>query len=414
MRVRVVSAAAWIVAGMTLGACRFVGATDVNLRELHTEEGMHRRSARVTTHYGYATRVGLVGLLRSFGAKPQEASLSKVKDPLAVCVESLNELAAYDSDDPHVRALQIEHFSGAAIWDPWKLSREIAVESLGKLGARLEPWPFAPEPEGVQYATVEVLAPALRNLVRAANQLVRGALDEASVSKSTSDAAPAEAPGLTAASQALEQLPLDLQGAQRALRICALLERTRLRSEPEFAAVRRLRLKLEQRCVGLALGAALRDAPPREFERLGADPGWGKGNVQAAAVRACVRVWGETMLADLLTQARPRDDAPARLMALLNEVERCGLPAPPGDASPEQAQRLTQAWTRRVWMLATDHPDGPVRLAGLGALGRISGKGRFSLRDEDWLGWARENGLLNAPAEAPKTAAETTAGAAAP
>lgn len=384
-----------------LGACRFVGATDVNLRELHTEEGLHRRSARVTTHYGYATRVGLVGLMRSLGAKAQDASLQKVEDPLAMCVESLNELARYDSSDAWVRALQIEHFSRVAVYDPWKLSREIAVDALGKLGARIGPWNSATRPEDAQYATVETLVPALQKLVRAANRLVRGAVDEAAA-QGDAEAPPGEELSLAAASEALEQLALDLQGAHRALRICSLLERTRLRSEPDFASVRRLRLKLEQRCVELALRAALSDAPPSEFERLGADPGWRKANVQAVAVRACVRVWGEAALAELLTQASPRDDAPLRLVALLNELERGGLPAAPKDASPEQAQRLQQAWTRRVWTLATDHPEGSVRIAGLGALGRISGRGRFSLRDEEWLGWARESGLLTAPA-APST-----------
>lgn len=407
MSVRGASLAAWAAAGALLGGCRFVGATDTNLRELHTEEGMHRRSARVTTHYGYATRVGLVGLLRSFGSKPQEASLQKVEDPLASCVEALNELAGYDSDDAWVRALQIEHFSRVAVYDPWKLSRAIAVEALGGLGAKLEPWAFAAEPEGVQYASVETLAPALQQLVRASNRLVRGAVDEVAADNAADPALGVDL-NLAAASEALEKLTLDLEGAHRALRICSLLERTRLRSEPEFAAVRRLRAKLEQRCVGLALRSALSDAPPQDFERLGADPGWSKAEVQAAAVRACVRIWGDELLAELLTQARPRDDAPLRSIALLHEVERRGLPAAPVDASAEQAQRLQLAWTRRVWMLATDHPDGSVRVAGLGALGRISGKGRFSLREEDWLGWAGESGLLSAPAEAPaQTPAES-------
>ncbi len=397
-----------LVLSLLLGGCRFVGATDTNLRELHTEEGMHRRMARMTTHYGYATRVGLVGLLQSFGGKAQDASLQKVDDPLSTCVGALNELAGYDSRDTRVRALQIEHFSRVAVFDPWKLSREIAVNALGELGARLPAWRPAPDPAGVRAAGVDELAPALQRLVRAANRLVRGSAAGLALGSESGDGAAGET--LEQAAHAVGELVLDLEGAPRALRACGLLERTRLASEPEFAAVRALRVKLEQRCVELALLAALDDAPPTAYERLGADPGWDKANVQAAAVQASVRVWGPTMLAELLESARPREDDALRLAALLYEVARLGLPPAPSEAEAQQAERLQSAWKRRVWLLATDHPDGLVRVAGLHALARIRGAGFASLREEAWLEWARSEGLLEASAtkerEAPAGARE--------
>ncbi len=388
--------------GLVLGGCRFVGATDTNLRELHTEEGMHRRTARLTTHYGYATRVGVIGLLRSFGAKPQDAELAKVDDPLETCLEALNELARYDSSETWVRALQVEHFSRIAVFDPWKLSREVAVDALGKLGAQLPAWRPTPDPEGARAAGVDELAPALQRLVRAANRLARGASEPLELGSESGGAAPAAGEeSIEQAARAVGELLLDLEGAPRALRVCGLLERTRLASDPQFAAVKALRLKLEKRCVELALRSALVDAAPTAYERLGSDPGWGKANVQAAAVRASVRVWGPAMLAELLDSARPRDDEAPRLAALLEEVARLGLPPAPEGADAEQAERLHAAWKRRVWLLATDHPDGLVRVTGLRALARIRGEGRGSLREEEWLEWARAEGLLDAPASKP-------------
>ncbi len=387
-----------LVLSLALGGCRFVGATDTNLRELHTEEGMHRRTARVTTHYGYATRVGVIGLLRSFGAKPQEATLEKVEDPLSVCVEALNELAEYDSSEAWVRALQIEHFSRVAVFDPWKLSREIAVEALGELGAKLPAWTPSPDPAGVRAAGVDELAPALQRLVRAANRLARGATDSLGLgNEAGGDGASQSEETLEQATRAFDELVLDLEGAPRALRVCGLLERTRLAADPQFEPVRALRVKLEQRCVALALRSALNDTPPSAYERLGTDPGWGKPNVQAAAVRANVRVWGAARLAELLDTAKPREYDALRMAALLDEVARLGLPPAPAEADAEQAERLHTAWKRRVWLLATDHPDGLVRMAGMRALARIRGVANGPLREEESLEWARGEGLLEAP-----------------
>ncbi len=381
----------------TLGGCKFVGATDNNLRELHNEDGLHRRTARVVSHYSYATRVGVMGLLRSVGVKAQESAAVKVEDPLASCLEALNELATFDSEDPWVRSIKVEHFSRIARFDPWHLSREVAVCELGKLGARLGPWPELPRGVSATPAPVEQVAAALQKLIRAANTLARSGetlaeLTAVAPPPSTDDDASA-----AAACAEIAALELDLEGAHRALRLCAILERSRLGSDPRLAPVLDLRAKLERRCIELALHGALRDAPPNAKERLGNDPGWDKAGVRAAAVHATVRVWGAPMLAQLLDPRALRGDEAPRLIALMNEVARHGLPGAAADAPPEERERLTREQKRVTWALATDHPDGTVRVAALGALGKISGRGRFSLADEDWLDWARSEGLFVAP-----------------
>jgi hypothetical protein len=382
--------------GAALGGCKFVGATDTNLRELHNEDGLHRRSARVVSHYSYATRVGIFGLLRSVGVKQQESSPTKIEDPLASCLEALQELASFDTDDPRVRALQVEHFSRIARYDPWRLSREVAVTQLGKLGTKLGEWPELPRGASETPATVEQVVAEMQKLIRAANELARGGetlaeLDSVAPPTSTGDDA-----SVDAACRGIAGLELELDGAHRALRLCSILERSRLGRDPRLAPVLKLRRQLERRCIELALHGALRDLPPNAQERQGSDPGWDKPNVKAAAVRAAVRVWGAPMLAQLLDPRTLRGDDAPRLIALMHEVERHGLPGAPLGAPLAEQERLEKEQLRVTWSLATDHPEGSVRIAALGALGKISGRGRFSLADEDWLDWARGEGLLEA------------------
>lgn len=389
--------------GSTLGGCKFVGATDNNLRELHNEDGLHRRTARVVSHYSYATRVGVMGLLRSVGVKAQESAVVKVEDPLASCLEALNELASFDAADPWVRSIQVEHFSRIARFDPWHLSREVAVAELGKLGARLGPWPELPRGVSATPASVDQVAAALQKLIRAANALARSGEQ---LAEWTSVAPPPSADddgSIAAACRELAALELDLAAAHRTLRLCAILERSRLGADARLAPVLALRANVERRCIELALHGALRDAPPNAQERLGNDPGWDKPGVRAAAVQATVRVWGAPMLAQLLEPRALRGDDAPRLIALMKEVERHGLPGATDDAPPEESERLTQEQKRVTWALATDHPDGSVRVAALGALGKVSGRGRFSLADENWLDWARGEGLFDAPKDPSKS-----------
>jgi len=365
-----------------LGACQFVGATDNNLRELHTEDGLHRRTAKVVSHYSYATSVAIAGALNRLGAKTQTFDAQSIKDPLSTCVEALDELASYDSSDPWARALQIEHFSRLARFDPWSLSRERAVLELGRVGALVGPWTGLPQPLGAEPATSEQSLAAIQSVLRAAGQAAQEAAATATPER-------ASTPALEAACAALAALELPLEASYRALRVCALLERSRL-SASELAPVLALRKQLEQRSIRLALLGALDDAEPNAGARLGSDPGWNKGVVQAAAVTASIRVWGAPMLEKLLQDCDPRRDAPERMIALMNGVARVGLSAATLPAPAEGGFDPLKL----VWLIAMDHPDGAVRVAGLEALGRVSGRGRFSLRSEDWLEWARAAGYV--------------------
>lgn len=373
-----------LLASALLCACQFVGATDNNLRELHTEDGLHRRTAKVVSHYSYATSVAITGALSRLGAKTQTFDAQSIKDPLSTCMAALEELAGYDSRDPWERALQIEHFSRLARFDPWALSRERAVLELGRVAQLLGPWTDLPQPLGAEPASTEQSVAAIQSVLRAAGQAVQPPASAAA----PEGAAPRT---LADACAALAALELPLEASYRALRVCALLQRSRL-SGKDLEPVLALRVQLERRCVSLALLGALADAPPDAGERLGSDPGWNKAVVQAAAVTSCVRVWGAPMLEKLLRECDPRRDAPERVAALMEGVTRLGLapqalPAPPEGAF--DARKL-------VWQISVDHPDGAVRVAALDALGRVTGRGRVSLRSEDWLDWAREAGYVRA------------------
>lgn len=380
-----------------LGGCKFVGASDNNLRELHSEDGRHKRSGRLLSHYSYATRVGVMGLLRSVGVKPKEADVSRISDPLEVCVRTLHDLAKFDSEDDWTRALQIEHFSRIAVNDPWKLSREVACNALGRIAASAGHGAKPPVNAAGPFAEEEAVRDRLQRLIRAATAVARSEPGEELAEIAGVDAGTQPAVSVAEACRGVLELELDLEDSQRVLRLTSLLQRSRLGGDARLAGVKELRESVEHRCVSIALQSALSDREPAGGETLGSDPGWRKPSVRAAAVRACVRVWGKPVLAELLVSAHTRGDDPAPLIELMRAVERVGLPEAPATATPEQDQRMVAAWKRFVWRVAVDHPDGTVRIAALGALGKISGLGRFSLRDEDWLPWAREAGVLEAP-----------------
>jgi len=397
--------------GCTLSGCKFVGATDHNLRELHNEEGMHQRTGRLLSHYGYAARVGFMGLFQRFGAKPNAGAPAKIEDPLGECVDALNELASFDSSDAGARALQVEQFSRLAVDDPWQLSREIAVHALGEIGAKLEFGPDLPEKPAGPFASTDELHAALIGLVRAVNRIVKSDV-------ATSDLNETLAGGTASSSEttltvdeacaALDNLSLNVEGATRVLRLAAILQGSRVGDDPRLASVVRLRDSVERRCIRIALLSALTDDSPESFERMGSDPGWGRARVQAAAVHACVKVWGEPMLAQLLITASPRDPSFARLIALMREVARLGLPAVPDAVPAEKRDALRREWLRSVWLLATDHPEGEVRVAAYAALARIAGRPRASIREEEWLDWAREAGLIEAQARPAAHSGTTT------
>jgi hypothetical protein len=108
-------------------------------------------------------------------------------------------------------------------------------------------------------------------------------------------------------------------------------------------------------------------------------------------VAADVRVFGLERLGqhlDRLDPARPdaeRDDAV--MLKLLVLVRKYGPPAPSPGSTPELAAVERERRLRIAYELATRHPDGRVRIAGMRALQRWSDGAVDSLREEEWQAW---------------------------
>ncbi len=382
-----VDAALALLCGASTSSCAFVEATTHNLDELHAGDGRHKRSGNIQTPYAYIVSTGLKSLLRSVGSKNQvEQPTSAIEDPTETCVDELNRLAHFDAHDPRTAAQQTVYFAWLARFDPWNLSREIAVRQLGKAGVRLA-LAAHPEPAPVGApASVDQVRDGVRQLVEAATPLVRDGDDSARAQ-------------FDAACAALGELVLDVEGGSRVLRAVSIIEAATNASDARFAALRELSLKLQRRCVVLALPEALVDAAPTEH--IGSNPGWEHPRVRAAAVEACVRVWGEPKLAELLTQLanaeRRPDDAPT--IALMRAVAQRGLPTLPATIPERERADLVTKWTRSIVAVACESKEGQVRVAAMEALGRISGHGRASLREEDWQQWWTERVAAQARVE---------------
>jgi hypothetical protein len=166
-------------------------------------------------------------------------------------------------------------------------------------------------------------------------------------------------------------MTLDVAGARRALRLSSeLADASGVRDEDQ-RALEDLSLELERRCVRQALAAALVDTDPI---------------VRAAAVTASVTCAGRAALDPMLSQLR-REPAPEVVIRVMQLVRDLGLPDFPAELAPEAAKRIRHGWLGNIYSLLTDRPEGPIRVAAMQALTKVSGTSIRSLREEDWQSW---------------------------
>jgi len=353
-------------------ACNFAGTRAHNLEVLHDPAGRHQRFGAIMSDFEYIWRVGLTKGVP--GARAKGAGEEEIKNPLALCVSNMSELADFKSEKPRTRSLQVLNFARFAVDDPWNLSREAAVRSLGEVGEGLEV-PIESQREG-DPAGVEEVRDAIARLLNAARSTLNfGELDPTLPEDD-----------LAAACERIDTMPLDRDGALRLLRAGAMLEsRTSARDE-RVAPLRATLVGLQRVCVREALQLALQDNPPRPVGSPYA--GWESPRVRAAAVSACVRTFGEGALADFLRQL-PVEPSPEVATAIVGEIRARGLPRVPPGLAPEDAEGLRESWIESILQVATDNPDGTARITAMLALQTISDGAVRSLREEDWLAWHR-------------------------
>lgn len=365
-----------------LGSCRIARSNDWNLKELHDDESRHRYSAALEGDFEYFLRHDLTSMLSATGARLAEKSPSPVDDPGSECLDNLLDLAQFDGSDARTSALQVEWFARLAVEDPWKLSRERATYGLGKAGKRLAAGLPVKLPDDPPAAGAPEVSAALSALGEAAKALY----SDSSSARSTARL------DLEAACELVRGLTLDVAGARRALRVTSELAGARGLRSDDAKALLDLSLDLQQRCVRQALAAALIDREP-----------W----VRAAAVQASVDCAGLGALDPMLSQLR-REPAPEVVIRVMHIVRDRGLPDVPAELGPEAAARIRNAWLGSIYSLLLERPEGPVRVAAMQALSKVSGAGITSLREEDWQSW------WLARAESPVSAEPAASGGPAP
>jgi len=356
-----------------LGSCNSVGAKVWNLDQLHDAESRHRYHAALESDIEFFLRHELTGYL-NFG---EEGLLGKdaekVEDPAQECLGYLVELEEAPVKTVRDLAWLVSWAARLATGDPGRLSRERATLLLGKAGHKLDAGLPQPLEAGQTPATPEAIAGAATALVRAARAL----LDPASLQGES-------APTVDQACTALEALVLDLPGGRRALDAVGQLSALRGLDKDALARLERCARDLASRQVRLGLAAALHDPEPR---------------VRAAAIDAAFQTAGDPVLTSLLMQLG-RESAPLVLVRLLELVRSHGLPSPPPEVRPADQD----AWRRRqlqaIYELMRRRRESEVQVAAMRALGRVSGAGFESLRQEDWQAWFRMQ-----PVEAPQPAA---------
>lgn len=363
-----------LLAALGASGCRFVGATVSNLDALHPQDGRHAYVAVHETHLGWASRFATASLLRSIGRDTLQPRPGPVEDPVETCVEALNELRKFDSGDFAVASTQVEYFARAAVFDPWCLSREIALRELARAGKRLE---LGTRPVDLRAPTTasEEARVALEGLVANA----RAAFEQ------PGEGTRAE---FIRACEGLAALPLELSDGLRVLHGVNVLLRAASRGDARIEPLRPLALALQRRVATQAVELALVDAPP--VADGGSDPGWPSGRVQAAAVRSAVALWGEPKLAQILARNPFGSLSGERLAATLECVAALGLPALEGERGAAQRAQ----WAEAIYLTAVEHPEGRVRIAAMKALGKLSGRGLDSLQELDWQEWWLSEGRV--------------------
>ncbi len=341
-----------------LGSCSLVRSNDWNLQQLHDGESRHKYSAALESDVEYFLRHEVTRFLSSTGMQFARKSPSDVEDPGSECLENLVELMHFDGSDPETSALQVEWFSRIAIEDPWKLSRERAVIALGRTGRLIRAGLPVKLPEAPPAAGAPEVSAALAALAQAAE--VARASDTSTTHLD-----------LEAACQLVHGMTLDVAGARRALRVASELSNASGVRDADAKILTHLSYELQRRCARQSLAAALLDTEPL---------------VRAAAVQAAVDCAGLAALDPMLAQLR-REPSPEVVIRVMHIVRDRGLPEVPAEVPPEAALKIRRTWMGNIYSLLSDRPEGPIRIAAMQALAKISGTALTSLREEDWQSW---------------------------
>lgn len=333
-------------------ACMTPDSKTYNLRELHEEDGHHKRSAALMNDVTFSLHQIQAALFK--GGKFQLAAPKpkKIEDPIEECVDNLVALAKLGSRDEGVAALQVETFARYLTIDPWQVSRQICADGLRDAGKRLDLARHPAQTYPGPVATPEALRDALSPLIRA----VTGAASTHAESE------------LTGACRAMAELNYDFDGLLRALSASAALLRREGRDLTRRAPLLELVVGLERRTIDVALERATTDPNPR---------------VRAVALEAWVVAHGPAGLALAMTRLDTESD-PVVLLALLDLIRTLGLPPAAGGTltASEREQDLA-----RVYRVATVHRIERVRVNAMQTLGAVAGAGFTSLREEDWQSW---------------------------
>ncbi|MBM3991169.1 MAG: hypothetical protein FJ298_09200 [Planctomycetes bacterium] len=357
-----------------LASCASLGASVDNLEALHPSDGRHAYLGTIHGHFSWTMRNASALLLGRFGKAVRSVSAAPIEDPVQLCVDELNALASLDGDDLPTGSTQVEWFARTAAYDPWCLSREIALVELARAGARLAVREHAPDLKLASVSEAEASA-ALAALVAAAKSAFERQGDEPRAA-------------FVHECERMEALPLDFASGLRVLRGVNALLRAASRRDSRVAPLRPLALALQRRVLLQAIELALMDGVP-EFVVVGSDPGWPNERVQAAAVRAAVALGGRAKLGEILARNPFAGLGGERLVAALECVAALGLPeAPAGEHGPRQRA----LWAETIYMTAVEHPQGRVRLAAMAALGTMSGRGLVSLQEVEWQRWWQTEG----------------------
>lgn len=335
-------------------ACTLAPAKIWNLEQLHESDGTPRRRGNLHGDFEYL----LTQAFRktNFGGpefQARQRDEKRIKDPLGKCFDNVLALSEARRDE-RVAGLQAWAFAWLAVDCTYVLSRERCALELGSLARDLSVPAAAPPPEG-EPSTPEALKPHFDRLL----EVVRGVQ---------------AAPGLAGSSLSevcagIRALPLDRAGALRLLRVANhLLENGE--GQPHLQALRELRNVLAQRCVILALRAALTDP---------------QGRVRAAALESAVRAfpseraallrWGVT---DEMQGVEERGLVALRALQL---VARSGLPTPPEGVS---AADFARTWEELLVQVLRLSLEGPHSAAACQALAKITGA-PLTLRPEVWI-----------------------------
>ncbi|MBL8863377.1 MAG: hypothetical protein JNK02_15400 [Planctomycetes bacterium] len=350
-------AAALAALVLVCGACVTPDVQVWNLDQLHDETSRHRYQAALQSDFGWFMRRGVLGLFQSSAADwAAEVDKERVEDPAGECLANLilleERAAALEEIDPR----HLEWFARVAAEDPSRLSRERAVLALARLAEGLSPG--LPQRLGADQrpAGPDELAPVLEGLVRATRRVV------------SND--PEAAADLSASVAAVRALDLDLAAARRALRAASELERLAKGRQASAAELDALVAHLASLLVRRALAVALEDED--DF-------------VRAAAVRGVAATGGARALDVVLYDRLRKETATRPLRAILEVVAERGLPA--ADPANAAALKRRDEWIAALQVVATQHPEGELRVRAMRTLRAVAAPDLASLREEDWQAW---------------------------